>query len=91
MDDIGSVAVACQRHFEVLKASLHAANGELTRQMSFRAIDNEHARFKIWAGNLGALKRGRSSLDTRLRDSIVLRAAVLKFLGQLQDTLMKSV
>ncbi|KAJ5689686.1 hypothetical protein N7462_004078 [Penicillium macrosclerotiorum] len=54
------------------------------------AIENEFSRFKIWAGNLGALQRGRSSLDARLRDSIVLRAAVLKFLGQLQDSLSKS-
>jgi hypothetical protein len=55
-----------------------------------RAIDNEYARFKIWAGNLGALQRGRGSLDARLRDSVVLRAAVLKFLEQLQDSLSKS-
>ncbi|KAL4769997.1 hypothetical protein BDW60DRAFT_209402 [Aspergillus nidulans var. acristatus] len=54
------------------------------------AIENESACFKIWAGNLGALQRGRSSLDARLRDSVVLRAAVLKFLGQLQDSLSKS-
>ncbi|OQV08179.1 hypothetical protein CLAIMM_12492, partial [Cladophialophora immunda] len=58
--------------------------------MPLSAIEKEYDRFKIWAGNLGALQRGRSSLDARLRDSVVLRAAVLKFLGQLQDTLAKS-
>jgi hypothetical protein len=90
MDDIGALSTSCVRSFDTLTRSLPTSSDEFKKQMVPRAIDNEYARFKIWAGNLGALQRGRSSLDARLRDSVVLRAAVLKFLGQLQDSLSKS-
>ncbi|KAJ5521105.1 hypothetical protein N7463_001558 [Penicillium fimorum] len=90
MDDIGAISTSCASCFDTLARSLCTSSDEFKRQMLPMAIENESARFKIWAGNLGALQRGRSSLDTRLRDSVVLRAAVLKFLGQLQDSLSKS-
>jgi hypothetical protein len=90
MDDIGALSTSCVRYFDTLTRSLPKSSDEFKKQMVPKAIDNEYARFKIWAGNLGALQRGRSSLDARLRDSVVLRAAVLKFLGQLQDSLSKS-
>lgn len=91
MDDIGSLANSCASHFEKLKQSLQTSNNDYKKQMSASAIENEYARYRIWTGNLGALQRGRSSLDTRLRDSIILRAAVLKFLYQLRDGLITSV
>ncbi|CAG8158258.1 unnamed protein product [Penicillium olsonii] len=90
MDDIGALATSCTTHFETLIKSLRAASDEFEEQMRPVETENEYARFKIWAGNLGALQRGRSSLDARLRDSVTLRAAVLKFLGQLQDCLESS-
>ena len=90
MDDIGALSISCVRCFDTLTRSLPTSSDEFKKQMMPRAIDNEYARFQIWAGNLGALQRGRSSLDARLRDSVILRAAVLKFLGQLQDSLSKS-
>ncbi|CAG7922744.1 unnamed protein product [Penicillium olsonii] len=90
MDDIGALATSCATHFETLIKSLRAASDKFEEQMRPVEIENEYARFKIWAGNLGALQRGRSSLDARLRDSVTLRAAVLKFLGQLQDCLERS-
>jgi hypothetical protein len=90
MDDIGALSTSCASCFDTLTRSLRTSSDELKKQMMPMAIENESARFKIWAGNLGALQRGRSSLDARLRDSVVLRAAILKFLGQLQDSLSKS-
>ncbi|OAP56784.1 hypothetical protein AYL99_08896 [Fonsecaea erecta] len=90
MDDIGALSASCLRCFVTLVQSLSTSSEEFTKMMPPGAIDNQYARFKIWAGNLDALRRGRSSLDARLRDSVVLRAAVLKLLGQLQDTLTKS-
>ena len=91
MDDIGALSASCARCFDTLIRSLSTSSDEFKKQMMPTAIDNEYSRFKIWAGNLGALQRGRSSLDARLRDSLVLRATVLKFLGQLQDSLSKSI
>ncbi|KAL4739328.1 hypothetical protein BDV11DRAFT_170125, partial [Aspergillus similis] len=90
MDDISALSSSCISWFDTLTRSLHTSSDEFRKQMVPMAVENEYARFKIWAGNLGALQRGRSSLDARLRDSVVLRAAVLKFLGQLQDSLSKS-
>ncbi|KAJ6120117.1 hypothetical protein N7523_004397 [Penicillium sp. IBT 18751x] len=90
MDDIGALSSSCASCFETLIRSLRTSSNDFKKQMMPMAIENEYARFKIWAGNLGALQRGQSSLDARLRDSVVLRAAVLKFLGQLQDCLSKS-
>ncbi|KAJ5536372.1 hypothetical protein N7513_009558 [Penicillium frequentans] len=90
MDDISALSTSCASGFDTLTQSLRTSSNEFRKQMMPMVIENEYARFKIWAGNLGALQRGRSSLDARLRDSVVLRAAVLKFLGQLQDTLSKS-
>ncbi|OAL19817.1 hypothetical protein AYO22_09344 [Fonsecaea multimorphosa] len=90
MDDIGALSASCLRCFVKLIQSLPTSSDEFTKMMPPSAINKEYARFKIWAGNLGALQRGRSSLDARLRDSVVLRGAVLKFLGQLQETLTKS-
>jgi hypothetical protein len=90
MDDIGALSTSCASCFDTLTRSLRTSSDEFKKQMMPMAIENEYGRFRIWAGNLGALQRGRSSLDARLRDSVVLRVAALKFLGQLQDSLSKS-
>jgi hypothetical protein len=90
MDDIGALSTTCASCFDTLTRSLRTASDDFKKQMMPIAIENEFARFRIWAGNLGALQRGRSSLDARLRDSLVLRAATLKFLSQLKDSLSKS-
>ncbi|KAK1499251.1 hypothetical protein CTAM01_07172 [Colletotrichum tamarilloi] len=48
---------------------------------------DEQARFKVWAGNVGAHKTGRSSLEYRLRDASGLRLHV----GKLLISLIKSI
>ena len=88
--DIGALSNHCVRGFDELVKSLAVCPKGLHGHMSLRTVENDFARFKIWCGNLGALQRGRSSLDVRLRDSTVMRETVLRFLGQLQDTLKQS-
>lgn len=53
-------------------------------------IEIEHGRFKIWSGNLEALQSGRSSLDFRLRESVVMQTNVMKLLIKLDQTPQKS-
>jgi hypothetical protein len=89
-EDIEALSRHCMRGFDELLESLASYPEELHRDMSIRTIENDFARFKIWCGNLGALQRGRSSLDVRLRGSIVMRDTVMKFLGQLQESLKQS-
>jgi hypothetical protein len=66
------------------------AKSKTSEYMTANDVANEFARFKIWTGNLGALHKGSSSLDVRLRDSIVLRNAVLRLLKRLADSLEQS-
>lgn len=58
--------------------------------MQSNEIQTAFARFKIWAGNLGALQRGSGSLDVRLRESSVIRISILRTLNSLQKTLKES-
>lgn len=50
-------------------------------------IREECGRFRVWTGNLGALAKGHSALDWRLRDADVMRSTVLSLLEELQSTL----
>src|SRR5438034_10330251 len=88
-----SIAIAsstCLQCFTRLIFSLGRCRLEHQESMPLKAVENESGRFKVWAGNLGALQKGRSSLDFRLRESSIMQTTVLKFLDQLQDTLNKS-
>lgn len=50
-------------------------------------IREEFGRFRVWTGNLGALAKGHSALDWRLRDADLMRSTVLSLLEELQRTL----
>jgi hypothetical protein len=89
-ENIGAFSSHCMRSFDELIESLASCPEEIRRDMSSRIIEHEFGRFKIWCGNLGALQRGRSSLDARLRGSILMRDTVMKFLGQLKESLTQS-
>lgn len=58
--------------------------------MSPYSVQNQRDRFKVWTGNLGALKMGRASLDFRLEESTLMRTTVLKLLEQLQNKINSS-
>ncbi|KAK3314877.1 hypothetical protein B0H66DRAFT_482065 [Apodospora peruviana] len=55
--------------------------------MTVPRVKDELARFKVWAGNIGAARTGRSSLEYRLRDSSNIRKQVLKLLEDLVELL----
>ena len=88
MDSISAATTACLRSFSWLAAALQ--DPEHRELMPPEKLEAEHGRFKIWSGNLGALQRGRSSLDFRLRESTVMRMTILKLLARLDQTLTKS-
>ncbi|KAF2972358.1 hypothetical protein GQX73_g1352 [Xylaria multiplex] len=68
-------------------AAFEAINTVETREESqlpwVRTINDQLSKFKLWAGNIGAHRTGRSSLDYRLRDSSHLRIEVLRLLDDL--------
>lgn len=73
--------------FQNLSNALNTNNVEWTNSIDHEALEDEMGRFRVWSGNLGALQKGHSSLDYRLRDSPLLSSNALKFLKELEDNL----
>ncbi|KAI0438667.1 hypothetical protein F4803DRAFT_534152 [Xylaria telfairii] len=72
----------CLQDFETISST--------PRKLSYRTRPiflDEFARFKLWSGNIGAHRKGRSSLDWRLRDASHLRDLVVNLLTDLKSTL----
>ncbi|KAH6611804.1 hypothetical protein C7974DRAFT_323947 [Boeremia exigua] len=77
----------CLRKFQRLIDSLPNCSENFKTQVPIEEIEDDFGRFKIWCGNLGAVQKGGSSLDVRLRESRVMRDTVITFLNNLQETL----
>ncbi|KNG45167.1 MACRO domain containing protein 1 [Stemphylium lycopersici] len=71
------------RAFQNLITVLGASTRKGTNTIDDEALEDEFGRFRVWAGNLGALQKGHSSLDYRLRDAPVSNNNVLKLLDEL--------
>ncbi|KAL9618857.1 MAG: hypothetical protein Q9160_006447 [Pyrenula sp. 1 TL-2023] len=56
-------------------------------QILLENVPDEFGRFRIWCGNIGAHKNGRSSLDYRLRNASHVKHRVLSLLDDLIDVL----
>lgn len=54
-----------------------------TSHISFSKIQDELGRFKVWIANIGAIQKGQSSLDFRLRDANLVAARVVRILEDL--------
>jgi hypothetical protein len=55
------------------------------RDYNVNWIQEQYARFKIWAANIGAFAQGHASLDHRLRDNEQTQKFMLEFLVTLAD------
>ena len=71
--------VRCEGSFYKLLQGLEALNDQLVTQ---RILD-ELGRFRVWAGNAGAHRAGRVSLDHRLREASHIRSELTELLGEL--------
>lgn len=89
MSPIASRAKKCVSLFEDLAEHL----GQPSHQRDYGISDTEttdaFGRFKIWAGNIGALQQieSKSSLDFRLRDSPKISTQILEILVDLAESL----
>lgn len=90
MSAIAQASALCLGSFDQLCSELDNGRPEYGELMPLATIKNEHGRFRVWCGNLGALQIGHSSLDFRLRESVVMQTNVIKLLNQLQSTLSES-
>jgi hypothetical protein len=75
------------RAFQNLTAALSTGDRKWAHAIDQEALEDEIGRFRVWAGNLGALQKGHSSLDYRLRDSPVSNTNTLKLLKELETNI----
>ncbi|TEA11541.1 hypothetical protein C8034_v007236 [Colletotrichum sidae] len=80
----------CLEAFHALIDSLEKPDEKSGGNLTTGIVKVQRDRFKIWAMNLGALQRGRASLDFRLLESSLTKSAILRFLNELKDTLLQS-
>ncbi|CBY01168.1 hypothetical protein LEMA_P022980.1 [Plenodomus lingam JN3] len=76
--------------FHSLLHALDVNQGDLAITIDAEALEDEFGRLRVWSGNLGALQKGHSSLDYRLRDSPLLSGNALKLLQELEQNLTEA-
>jgi hypothetical protein len=54
------------------------------------AIHDSFGRFQLWVGNIGAHRRGRASLDYKLREASHIRIRVLELLQDLESVIQEA-
>ena len=78
-------SIECLRHFEYLVQEAQHLEGKSPLPAS--TVGDELGRFKIWAGNIGALQRDSRSLDYRLREASQVRDQVVRILKDLESSI----
>lgn len=84
---IAALFVVCTRSFANMFDCLVDSDGEFSSQISISAIQDELGRFRVWAGNVGAHRTGRVSLDHKLRESPQVHGMVTALMKDLDDSL----
>ncbi|KAJ9422957.1 hypothetical protein FOXG_05745 [Fusarium oxysporum f. sp. lycopersici 4287] len=92
MNTIADHVSACLQEFNSLCSSptiwTDSIPDEGTQSdISLVKLQNELSRFKIWSGNIGAHRKGRSSLDHRLQDASNIRDQLVELLEDLRESL----
>ncbi|KAF5536954.1 zinc finger transcription factor ace1 [Fusarium napiforme] len=92
MSTIADHVSACLQEFNSLCSSPTIWTDSISEAgtdsaISLLKLQSELSRFKVWSGNIGAHKKGRSSLDHRLRDASNIRDQVAELLEDLRESL----
>ncbi|KAK0667758.1 hypothetical protein QBC41DRAFT_323143 [Cercophora samala] len=95
MDSISEHVFTSLQGFQSLLASIEGSSqiddtgrmGDRLPGLSCQTVQNELARLKVWAGNIGAHRSDRTSLDYRLRDASNIRNQVVMLLVDLSESL----
>lgn len=85
---VASSVSCCLQSFEDLVTQIQVTNAEF-KQIEPPEVIDELGRFRVWAGNIGAHRKGRSSLDYRLRDASHIRSKVQSLLFDLQGAIQR--
>jgi tetratricopeptide (TPR) repeat protein len=88
---LATSAIECARLFNDLSSQLLDRERETRTALSQPSIEDESARYKIWAGNLGAFQRlpATSSLDYRLKESPKVATQIQELLEDLRHAMQR--
>jgi len=78
---------SCLNVFSKLCSGLQDSDRANSYQIRLSDVKDELGRFRIWSGNIGAHRTGRSSLSYRLRDASHLKVRVIGLLTDLEEAL----
>jgi len=86
---IASQCRLCVSYFDQLSSLLKAQERQSLFGISHTAVCDELGRFRIWAGNIGALQtiKLQSSLDYRLREAPKILRQIVQLLEDLSESL----
>jgi hypothetical protein len=94
LDDLSSVATYvqhCLESFHNACISLAKAEPGIRNKLPPGTIHDCLGRFRLWVGNMGAHRRGRASLDYKLREASHIRERVLELLQNLESVLLEAI
>lgn len=77
--------------FARLQTELRRSDDHIKQQLPESALEDEVGRFRLWAGNNGAHRKGRVSLDHKLRYATHIHDKVTHFLRQLDGVLQSGI
>lgn len=77
----------CFAAFRRASSELDQADEQIARKIRSSDLTDELGRFRLWCGNIGAHRDGRSSLAHKLRDASHIREQVIELLQNLQVTI----
>jgi hypothetical protein len=88
---LATSAIECARLLNNLSSQLLDGEWETRAALSQPSVEDEGARYKIWAGNLGAFQRlpATSSLDYRVRESPKVATQIQELLEDMRHALQK--
>ncbi|KAF4777268.1 hypothetical protein HER10_EVM0012996 [Colletotrichum scovillei] len=87
VDSIANLVLKAKAQFSNLLQIAQGSSSHPSPLKIVRKLEDEQVRFKVWAGNVGAHKTDRSSLEYRLRDTSQLRLLVRKLLTELIENI----
>lgn len=88
---IYSLYVRVLTTFSRLQKELRRSDDHIKQQLPESALEDEAGRFRLWAGNNGAHRKGRVSLDHKLRYATHVHDKVTHFLRQLDGVLESGI
>ncbi|KAF2470023.1 uncharacterized protein BDR25DRAFT_36073 [Lindgomyces ingoldianus] len=92
-EDLSSIAThvrACFAGFQQACSSLAQANVAIKCKIPRGSISDELGRFRLWCANLAAHRKGKSSLDYKLREASHIKDRVIELLQSLETVIQEA-